>query len=132
MPKYNTKQKSQIYQILIENKDKMLSIKEIRQLLIDSKIFVGDTTVYRYINELFSQSKVIKSLKNTGVYEYQLIDENNDDLHLKCEKCGKLIHLNCIEINKIKKHLEVEHKFKLKYIVSSLIGICEECEKGME
>ena len=47
--------------------------------------------------------------------------------HLKCEKCGKLLHLHCEELDHIGGHLFEEHGFKLDPLRTVFYGVCEEC-----
>ena len=47
--------------------------------------------------------------------------------HCKCEKCGKLIHLHCEELQEIQSHLLGEHGFQLDPRRTVLYGLCEGC-----
>jgi Fur family ferric uptake transcriptional regulator len=46
---------------------------------------------------------------------------------MKCEQCGKLIHLNCDEINAFFEHVSEEHGFVLDPKRTVFYGICNEC-----
>ena len=46
---------------------------------------------------------------------------------ISCEKCGKLIHLHCEELEGIGEHLLKDHGFTLNSMRTVLYGICEDC-----
>ena len=49
--------------------------------------------------------------------------------HCKCEKCGRLIHLQCDELNMIKKHILDEHAFAIDVYRTVFYGLCEFCRE---
>ena len=49
--------------------------------------------------------------------------------HCKCEKCGKLIHLQCNEIESLKQHMQQHHDFQMDPHRTVFYGICGECSK---
>ena len=57
---------------------------------------------------------------------------------IKCEKCGKLIHLHCEDVVKLEQHLMDSHGFRMDPCRTVFYGLCEECrsaedgEKGSE
>ena len=48
-------------------------------------------------------------------------------LQYKCEKCGKLIHLHCDELEEIQTHILKEHRFKMDPMRTVFYGLCENC-----
>ena len=53
-------------------------------------------------------------------------------LHLKCVKCGRILHLDCGFMDEFRNHLKEDHKFRLLCEGDLLHGICGDCEKKME
>ena len=53
-------------------------------------------------------------------------------LHLKCVKCGKIIHLECHFMEEISHHIEESHGFTLQCKNSILYGVCKECKGSGE
>ena len=49
--------------------------------------------------------------------------------HCKCEKCGKLIHLQCEEVESLKQHMMEHHNFEMDALRTVFYGICSECRK---
>ena len=47
----------------------------------------------------------------------------------KCEKCGKLIHLQCNEVESLKQHMMEHHGFEMDSLRTVFYGICSECKK---
>lgn len=126
---YNTKQKKLILSCLMQNKDKSITVSDIVKYLNDNNTKVGITTIYRYL-EYLEKSNKIKKFSENNISKYQYIDEFClRHSHLKCNKCGKLIHLECSEINELNLHVIEKHGFKMDNII---YGICKNCEANNE
>ena len=98
---------------------------------------IGKATVYRQLDRLVEEGVINKYLidENSGAcFEY--VDRENDCheecYHCKCEKCGKLIHLECHEIGQLSDHLSGHHGFKIDPKRTVFYGICSECGKTGE
>ena len=80
---------------------------------------IGMTTVYRHLEKMVDEGIVKKYIidgNSPACFEYVGGGEACQDpvcFHCKCEKCGKLIHLHCDELEDIRVHLEQEHHFKM-------------------
>ena len=123
---YHTKQKEIIL-------DKIKSIKHeftIKELYEYINHEVGMTTIYRLIDKMVSDGKLIKNIKNDNITYYTYLCECkcNNHFYLKCQKCDKYIHISCDCINELADHIRSEHKFMLtdKIIIN---GICKDCMK---
>ena len=123
--KYQTKNKTQILDILKDNKDKHLTMEEIKELSSD----IPQASVYRIVDALTNEGRVRRYLvDNNQPACYQYIDEEERiHFHLLCSKCGKLIHLECHEVNKLIEHIKEEHGFEVDISKVNLYGICKEC-----
>ena len=63
---------------------------------------------------------------------YQYFDGTGDchrHYHLKCLKCGKLLHAECEFLNDLSEHIEKEHDFVIDGEKTVLYGICGECRR---
>jgi Fur family ferric uptake transcriptional regulator len=98
---------------------------------------IGVTTVYRQLDKMVEEGIVNKytlDSKSSACYEY--VDEHDHShglvkcYHCKCDKCGKVIHLHCSEIEEIFKHIEDKHEFVINSKRTVLYGLCEECRKA--
>lgn len=121
---YNTKQKDKILDI-IKSYNREFTIKDIYNDLDG----VGLTTIYRYIDKLVNNNILKKNVDENNVTCYEYLEDCSNDNHfyLKCDKCKKMIHIDCDCINELKEHIKLEHNFKLneKLIIN---GLCEVCK----
>lgn len=130
---YKTKSRKLILQYLIEEKEHTVSISDILDFLKEQKELVNVSTIYRYLDKLVSEGKVMKYQNEEGKKAvFQYIEEENtchQHLHMQCVKCGRVIHLNCGFMEEIKAHMMEHHRFRLQCHNSILYGICSDCEK---
>lgn len=129
---YTTKSKKYILEFLQKNIHTTVSAADILDYLAANGVEVNFTTVYRNLNRLLKEKKVIKLTDEKGEKAmYQLAEGCkgcHDHIHIQCVKCGKLLHLDCDFMTDIKHHLEASHGFVLKCDRSVLYGICENCK----
>ena len=123
---YNTKQKDKILDI-IKSYNKEFTIKDIYN---DLNKKVGLTTIYRFIDKLDVDNLLIKSIDNNNITHYEYLEKCDNDNHfyLKCDKCKKIIHVDCDCIGDLKSHISNEHKFKLNDNKIIINGICDKCK----
>ncbi len=94
---------------------------------------IGQSTVYRQLETFVDEgilNKYIIDGNSPACFEYVGINshiEADTCFHCKCEKCGKLIHLHCDELEEIQKHLYEVHRFKLNPMRTVFYGLCEQC-----
>ena len=125
---YNTKQKDLILNI-IKKENKQFTIKDIYEKL---KNEVGLTTIYRLVDKLVDDNLINKEIgkDNTTYYQYleQCVEENH--FYLKCDNCGKVIHIDCDCISDLSNHILKHHKFKTNKEHIIINGKCNNCIKG--
>lgn len=125
---YKTKNRILIINFFEEHKEEHFSIQEVMEQLKD----IPQPSIYRLIDNLVEEGILIRlNIDPSQSYYYQYADHDEDDdhshIHLICEKCGKLIHLDCDEVEHFSKHIEEEHNFKVNIAKVNLYGLCEEC-----
>lgn len=122
---YNTKQKDIIYNV-IKKYDKEFTVKDIYNKVKDS---TGLTTVYRLIDKLTNDGIIKKYVKDDNTIYYQYLEEcdKNNHFFLKCDNCGKLIHIDCNCVKDLFSHILKEHKFIPKDKQVVINGICDKC-----
>ena len=128
--KYHTKNKIAIINCLKENSNRHLTIEEIDGLL-GHKVPVS--SIYRVIDELVNEGQVRKYIvdqNSSACFQYVGSNQCHEHFHLLCTKCGKLIHLECDEIEHIISHIQEEHNFAVDITKTTLYGVCEECQKA--
>ena len=133
---YNTKTRQLILDYLINNRQHAVSASNILEHLEEQGASPNPTTVYRYLDKLAKDGTVIKYVAEKGCQAaYQYVEPGRgceQHLHLKCVKCGKIIHLECHFMEEISHHIEESHGFTLQCKNSILYGVCKECKGSGE
>lgn len=128
---YKTKQKTAIMRCIKDFGDGHFTIDVLCEALSKNGETVGRTTVYRFLEKLSLDGVVQKFKLSSGDSTcYQYVGEENhchEHFHLKCEKCGKLIHIDCTELNLLATHIKKHHNFLLDPLKTVIYGTCEEC-----
>lgn len=130
MATYNTKQRGATEDFLRSHAGVHYTVDSLLTALENSGVSIGRTTVYRTLERLCDEGKVNKYSGNFGegvCYQYVSDKECTSHFHLKCEGCGKLIHLECGRIEEIGAHIAREHGFKVNKLKTVFYGVCEEC-----
>lgn len=131
MSRYQTKQKKIIHDFLEKNSNNCFTALDIIEYFKTVNEIIGQATIYRYLNELEIQNKIIRyngEIGTSSSYQY-VNDDCHIHFHLKCIKCNKLIHLECDELNNIEKHIKNEHNFLINGSKTVLYGLCSKCRK---
>ena len=131
---YNTKQRKILIDCFENMERKHFTASDVLDYLQSKNLDIGKSTVYRQLENMVNSgilNKYIIDRNTPACFEYEGRSKHEDMLfHLKCEKCGKLIHLHCNEIEGFQKHLYGNHNFKLNHKRTVFYGICDECEKN--
>ena len=61
-----------------------------------------------------------------------VITRTGADIKIKCEGCGRLIHLDCGELQEIRNHLQVHHGFLWNTGRTVFYGTCADCAGSRE
>lgn len=129
---YTTGPKKIVLDFFREHSDRHFSVNEVSDAVC--KNGAGKSTVYRQISRLFEQG-VLRRFETPDspqfVYQYADIHDDCDHhYHLKCVKCGRLIHMECPHLNEVSEHIKEEHKFILGFGQSVLYGECTDCAEA--
>lgn len=130
---YRTKNRDMMIAYMKENKDRTVYVSDIHQYMKSQGVNVNVTTIYRFLDKLQEESRVLKYAAEKGESAgFQYVGEGNsceEHLHVKCSSCGKIAHLDCAFMEEIRLHLQNHHNFQLQCSGSNLFGLCEECRK---
>lgn len=128
---YATASRKRILDFLKNNSDRTVTAADIADYLKANDSEVNMTTIYRYLDKLASEGTVMKYVAECGgkaVYQYVEMGHHCEEhLHLKCVKCGNIIHLECAFMDEISEHILKDHGFVLQCKNSILYGICKNC-----
>jgi len=127
---YNTRRKEEIFNFFLLHKEKSLSLKEVCEAL--AKDGEGESSVYRIVASL-CKTGVIRKISDpkSRHCKYQFVGGGGctNHLHLKCNSCGKLIHLDCEKSRELKESILALGGFKLDG-ASFLFGECLSCSQA--
>ena len=131
MQEYKTKQKEILIDCLSSNKDIHMTAADISDRLKEKGHHLGMSTVYRQLDKLVAAGIVRKFIvdENSSAC-YQFIGGDGEcceHFHLKCNKCGVLIHTDCTLMKQIAKHMKESHGFEVDPGKTLLYGTCSKC-----
>ena len=128
---YHTKQQEELIKYLRSTKGEHHTAAEIRAHFSKGEQPIGTSTIYRQLERLVQDGTVMKYVLETGdsaCYEYaEKTEMCSSHFHCKCEKCGRLIHLDCHELQEIQTHLMEHHGFSWNAGKTVFYGICDRC-----
>ena len=111
---YNTRTRQLILDYLINNRQHAVSASNILEHLEAQGASPNPTTVYRYLDKLASEQRIMKYVADKGERAvFQYVDEG---LH-----CREHLHLKCVM---------AEHGFTLQCEGSVLYGLCRHCAQN--
>ena len=83
---------------------------------------IGLATVYRFLNTLESDGEIHSFMcDNKKIYS----NNKKSHAHFKCERCGKLKHINIKNVDFFKESINDE----ICHFQIELSGICSDCKK---
>lgn len=127
---YNTQQGKRILDYLASLDSGHITVNQIVQHFRQQKPAIGQTTVYRHLERLSSGGAIRRYVLEEGSACYQFVQAEEDcrgHFHLKCEKCGELIHLDCDLLDEIQKHVLRDHLFQINALKTVFYGLCGSC-----
>ena len=128
---YSTKQRAIILDFLKEN-TAHVTAGDILSHLKEQGIKIGVATVYRTLDKFVSEGvlrKMIIDERSGACYQYIQCDSTCKHFHLKCIKCGGLIHLSCDFLNEMERHILNDHGFTVASGKTVIYGYCSDCKE---
>ncbi len=130
---YATPSRKRIFEFLKESNDKAVTAADVAEYLAGQNYSVNITTIYRYLDKLAKEGTIMKYVAEKGSQSaYQYVEPGRhceEHLHLKCVRCGRIIHLDCHFMDEISNHILQDHNFMLQCRNSVLYGLCQECRE---
>ena len=129
MRSYDTKAKSALSEFLRTNADRQFTAEELADIMSKS---AGKSTVYRLLAKLCEDGEIRRLPREgeRGSYYQAIPDETClGHLHLKCSRCGKLVHLEDEESRRIFA-MALENGFIIDTKLTMLYGICGDCREN--
>lgn len=129
MKERNTKQRELI---LKELKDDYThpTVGELYEKIHKKNSKIGKATVYRNINKLVDEGKVLKI--SLGENEEHYDGHTHNHYHLYCKCCKKIYDIEDIKEKNFKERLEKENNIQIDSTKIVFYGICKNCLEGKE
>lgn len=130
---YKSRHREKIFGILQKNEGEHMTAGQILDQLRAEGVSMGAATVYRQLDRLVEEGLVNKYVVDsvTGAcYEYKGEEEEGSRyVHCKCEKCGKLVHLDKKRMEAVMQSLAGAGAggFELDCSRTLFYGICGDC-----
>lgn len=133
MTTYKTEQKRELINFLTKNSHRSFTIDEMcRGMTADANCISppGKSTVYRLIPKLLDDN-IIKQFNNGASCKttYQLVggQECREHIHLKCTKCGRILHTGHSFTKQLSNSLRNTEAFQISIDDTVLFGLCKDC-----
>ncbi|MBY4798297.1 transcriptional repressor [Collinsella sp. AGMB00827] len=127
---YDTWQRKSILSVMVSRADAYLTVDEVLSLLKEQDIQVGRTTVYRTLERLVDEGRMLKVADvRGGAAQYRSAAPEFDATQgqLRCERCGRVLTLSCSMLESFAGHILDEHGFEVDRSKTVLYGICGAC-----
>ena len=127
MAQYRTKQKDALLAYL-RTADTPLSTEQIVSALRAGGEQTAQSTVYRLIRQMCEEGSV-KCIPQDKKFLYQLVPDNSchHHLHLKCTQCGRLLHMDHKQSERLIEDIYGENAFAVSEEQTTLYGTCSRC-----
>lgn len=128
---YSTRLYTIIIEYLNQNRERAVTAADVYEYIHSISERANKTTVYRNLDRLVSEGKLLKYVTDDGKMASFIFKEPDgccaEHLHLQCSECGRVVHLDCGYMEEIIHHISTEHGFDLRCASSILYGRCRDC-----
>ena len=131
--KYKTKQREILLDYLESVPGVHVTAGDVCEYFKSQGAPIGKSTVYRHLESLVDEGLINKYVidgNSPACFEFirpESHEHNEVCYHCKCEKCGKVVHLHCEELEEFQVHLFKEHSFRMDPVRTVFYGLCEQC-----
>ena len=133
---YHTRQRDAVLSYIASLGGTHVTATQIAEHFAALETPIGRTTIYRQLDKLTASGEIRRFITDgiSGAC-YQLADRAahcETHLHLKCDDCGKLEHLDCDALEEMHHHVQAEHAFLVNSIKTVLYGKCASCQQAQK
>lgn len=135
MSEYNTRQREQLLNFLQNNAHCHFTAAQIESGLAQAGDKLGKATVYRRLERLVEDGLVRRFVSDDAkvcCYQYAGGEGCKNHYHLKCMRCGELLHVECSYLDEMSSHVLEHHGFRVDTEKITLCGVCEKCSQKEE
>lgn len=129
---YKTKQRECVLDCIRRQAGAYITIQQLSEELNARGEKVGLTTIYRTLDRLEQEKAIAKVfIDGMGATCYRYLPQDNDVFFsLKCERCGKVVNIDCAELSHLYSHLSSAHNIMINPGKTMFYGTCEQCITG--
>ncbi len=128
--KYQTEQRQKLLNLFKNNHHHSFSATDILSEFKDEDISIS--AIYRNLKDMEKEGlicKIAEKGRSEAVYHYVDPDSCVGIIHLKCESCDNIYHLNKHISNMLIGIANDEHNFSINHSGAFLYGKCENCSQ---
>lgn len=129
MKPYLTKQRKLLLCFLKTHRDRQYTVEELGEALCALEQ-ISVSSIYRNINAMVKEGMVRRS-SAYGIrrFVYQYVGETcSEHIHLKCEHCGQIIHVEDKAVEEVLQFALRENHFQIDVSKTVIYGSCERCK----
>ena len=128
---YTTRQQKAVLAHIEAHRDACVSAQTLADELRAEGERVGVATVYRQLDKLERRGSVHKAVTEEGAfYRFCSAGTHGGCFLIKCERCGRIEHIDCERLSPLYRHLEEEHGFAVDPRRTMLYGVCAACREA--
>ncbi len=121
----NTKQKQLVYEI-VNSSYNHLTANEIYDQARQTIANISLGTVYRILNDLADNRKILRITTKSGIDHFDRLDEENHQ-HFICNDCGKIVDVFHTDFSYRDEELK---DYQIDNVKITFTGLCDDCLKG--
>ena len=127
MRDYATEQRKCLLSFFEKHPDRHFAVEE----LVDAIEGISLSTIYRNVNQMVAEG-TIRRFQNKGrrtfLYQYIGTEECSEHLHLKCSKCGRILHMDEAAAEAVTDAVKNIFDFEVDKNATILFGACNTCK----
>lgn len=127
---YDTRQREALLAFFAARPEGCFSAADI---LAERSLCMGKATVYRLLARFTEEGLLVRYLSSGergALYQYRR-EACGGHFHLKCARCGRLIHMDCAFMRDMQAHIRQEHGFAVDNGRTTIYGVCGDCGAGV-
>ncbi|MGM9619048.1 MAG: Fur family transcriptional regulator [Oscillospiraceae bacterium] len=126
---YATHQHKAILACIEQRRQGCFTAAELAETLRQSGEKVGLATIYRQLEKLEKTGVVQRIDTDEGACWQCCEQADHDCFLLKCERCGRITHVDCAQLGPLYRHVRQEHHFAVNPRRTMLYGLCGDCRE---